>query len=120
MEATVALPGAPRQRQGNLSYDVPVGFIVHNVAANSLDAHCSHLGHVDPSNPCRLNRTVFPGPRGRGGQGRPVGLYMAWLAAAAKYDSRVAHKAAARDVPIAERQPAAKLVWLCLVRGWGP
>ena len=36
VEATVALPGAPRQRQGNLSYDVPGGFIVYNVAAKVL------------------------------------------------------------------------------------
>ncbi len=86
----VAEPLRKKPRFSNPSWEVPgIGWIVHDVARNSLDAHCGSLQHVNVKNPCRLNRTLLPGRHPA--QGKPVGLLFAWLFANAKRPSQCLH-----------------------------
>jgi hypothetical protein len=94
-EGVPALPCEARIFAHNQFWIVPGGWLVYNVAAESLDAHCSCKTHKSPSNPCRLNRTRF-GFKGKGkgnpARGRPLGLLLAWLRAGPSKRERDQHK----------------------------
>ena len=116
-----AVVPAIRHFGGNPSWQVPGGHIVHNLNANSLDAHCACEAHRNPSNPCRLNRTVDSDGRGRANaRGRPLGVLCAWLQAGATRANRdlhhKMHNARARqdhdleDLSVEKRQTARQ--WL--------
>jgi hypothetical protein len=74
----------PKPRFGNPSWEVPGGYIVFNVAASSLDAHCDCRRHFVPGNPCRANRKALEKPGAKSphtlAQGRPLGFLLRWLA----------------------------------------
>lgn len=67
---------------------VVIGKIVWNAAGSSLDGHCCHPGHRDSHLGCRVNRTVRPGPKGKG---RPLAFLMAWLRSADNHGGRDSH-----------------------------
>jgi hypothetical protein len=54
------------------------GWLVYQVGADSLDAHCGCCTHKDKKNPCRLNRSLL-GTKNNVHKGRPIGLLIAWL-----------------------------------------
>ena len=105
---------------GNPAYEVPGGWIVHDVVRNSLDAHCACDRHRNPSNPCRLNRTADRRGGNNGARGRPLGLLLAWLRAGpARATRELHHKMVNKklcqphdidDVSLAKRQEARQ--WL--------
>lgn len=87
-----AEPPHARDFRGNPSWPVPGGWIVHNMLANSLDAHCACDHHRVKSNPCRLNRTTQPDARRpHSARGRPLGLLLAWLRAGPSKPDRERH-----------------------------
>lgn len=62
---------------------MPGGVLRYYAKTNSAVAHCTRHGGVV----CRLTRTMNASrARGREGQGRPIGLLCAWLAAATDPD----------------------------------
>ena len=82
------------RKNNNPRWKVPGGVIVHNLSADSLDAHCERGCHYMPSNPCRVNRTCSADHLGRPtARGRPIGFLLAWLELGCEPDcqSRDAH-----------------------------
>ena len=66
-----------------------VGYILFNINANSLDAHCCrHEGN--PKLHCSVNRTVSGAAStgvGHAAQGRPLGFLVAWLRCACQFEA---------------------------------
>ena len=90
--------GATQPPHGNLYWEVPGGTIVHNVAANSLDAYCPNPFHRSAEGmPCRLNIICTAAHKANTAQGRPLGLLMAWLADGVDHSCRRDHLKAAKD-----------------------
>ena len=70
-----------------MDINVAGGFLKFHRRGNQLVAHC--LRHGERA--CRLTRTLTASTaRGRKGQGRPLGLALAWLAAADHLDDDTA------------------------------
>lgn len=83
----------PPGRGGNFTFPVDIdGDIVWNNSAGSLDAHCRH----HPS--CRMNRTVRPGTRAHGLQGRPVGILLRWLEVGSEFATKAEHQRSNKDI----------------------
>ena len=74
---------------------VPGGYI--KFTGTSLNAHCTNPAHACKKNPCRLNRTNQPSAIAGGcaGQGRPLGLLLAWLRSSNHYPDMPTHKKSA-------------------------
>ena len=93
---TVPVPAAKRPRPPRASgptreLEVPGGILRYYEAKAIVVAHCSRHGEQQ----CRLTRSLLPSTaRGRAGQGRPLGLCLAWLGFAAdeEYDDADSHK----------------------------
>ena len=81
-------------RGSNPYWEVPGGFICHNITGNSLDAHCGSPDHMNKKTPCRLNRTRNIPLKGWGGRGRPIGFLLAWLEYHQEWPTRQAHSEA--------------------------
>ena len=86
-------PAAKRARGGRATLELEIdgGTLRYYDATGSVVAHCNrHGSHV-----CRMTRTVRASRHaGRKGQGRPLGLLLAWLRAAGdpEHDSAELHK----------------------------
>lgn len=78
-----------------------IGFIKYGAADAILSAHCRAAGH----GLCRMNRTVRPNPR-KPGQGRPLGLLIAWLRLGADLPDRMSHKDATSGITLHDRSVA--------------
>ena len=81
-EPAAALAPVPRPgRKGKATLEINVhgGTLKYYSNKRAIIAHCDRHGHHD----CRLTRTLCAAKAaGRPGQGRPIGLLCAWLAAA--------------------------------------
>ena len=88
----------PVPRGGHVVYfEVPCGQIRYYVKTRRLVAHCHHAGHGH----CRKEKLAFEGARP--GQGRPLGVIMAFLAAANDYEDHDIHLAVFTVVSFEDR-----------------
>ena len=80
-------PGGGRSK-ADAEVVVPNGFLrYYNTNRKFMVAHCEHHREA-----CRLTRALNESKaRNRAGQGRPLGLLLAWLAAGHDYDSAWSH-----------------------------
>jgi len=67
---------------------------------NTLNAHCLDQRHVCDGKTCHMDRTIG---ENRDGQGRPVGLLVAWLLMHGSVDfaSKVSHQEAKKELKLA-------------------
>ena len=75
----------------NTVWVVPGGRLVYSEKQDELSAHCALAAHLNPQNPCRLNRTCKEDHSPSKARGRPLGFLLAWLADADRHEHRTAH-----------------------------
>jgi hypothetical protein len=66
--------------------DVPGGFLMWSKVSRALDAHCSCAAHRRGTVRCKTDRTLRESRSHDGGQGRPLGRLLWWLASGADLD----------------------------------
>jgi hypothetical protein len=89
---------------------VHIGDLVWNDEKNKLNAHCLDRRHVCGGKTCHMDRTI--GAK-RDGQGRPVGLLVAWLLmhGSDEFPSKKSHQDAKkelRQLPVRQVRVAAR------------
>jgi hypothetical protein len=81
----------------------PFGELRYNIRFGQMSAVCTMHG-----NDCRKTRSCTQAVRSSGssGQGRPLGLLVAWLIDGANHDSRADHFSSVPTLTLANRQDA--------------
>jgi hypothetical protein len=77
LDPVLALVPAPPESKWP-RFKVPGGWII--ITDKEMNAACDNADHVNPKNPCRLNRTIKPARPDTTILGRPAAFLMAWLA----------------------------------------